>query len=116
MPAPKRTSMIATNVRLPRVLHKSLKREAKRQGIPFNQLLIDKIENYKMNFIKEAVDLVEEVIDAAVQRGLERFYRGEPALSAKELVTGEPDEGMPASEFQPAAEFQSSGDGGGWNR
>jgi HicB family len=50
MPAPKRTGMIATNVRLPRVLHKSLKREAKRQGIPFNQLLIDKLE---MNTIKE---------------------------------------------------------------
>jgi hypothetical protein len=50
MPAPKRTGMIATNVRLPRVLHKSLKREAKRQGIPFNQLLIDKLE---MNTLKE---------------------------------------------------------------
>jgi len=43
MPAPKRTDAIATNVRLPRDLHKFLKKEAKRQRIPFNQLVIDRL-------------------------------------------------------------------------
>src|SRR5262249_9806701 len=100
MPAPKRTGMIATNVRLPRVLHKSLKREAKRQGIPFNQLLIDKLEKYKMNTIKEAVDLLEEVIDAAVQRGLERVQRS--------FAQGI----MP--EMEPAQPEQSQGGDGGF--
>jgi hypothetical protein len=114
MPAPKRTGMIATNVRLPRVLHKSLKREAKRQGIPFNQLLIDKLEKYKMNTIKEAVDLLEEVIDAAVQRGLERFQRSFAQGIMPEMQPAQPEQSQgDGGGLQPAQPEQSQGDGGG---
>src|SRR6266487_1854854 len=45
MPASRRTDLIAINQRLPRALHKALKQQAKRNGVPLNTEIIERLQN-----------------------------------------------------------------------
>jgi ribosomal protein L12E/L44/L45/RPP1/RPP2 len=43
MPATKRTDLIAINLRMPKTLHRSLKQHAKRNGVPLNTEMIQRL-------------------------------------------------------------------------
>jgi hypothetical protein len=65
MPASKRTDLIAINLRLPKSLHKSLKQQAKRKGVPLNTEIVNMLEGYEAKTVKRSAEIFEPMIKAS---------------------------------------------------
>jgi hypothetical protein len=68
MPATKRTGLIAVNVRLPESLHKSLKKQAKKKGIPLNTEIVNRLEGYEADTVDRVTAITQPIINAAVKK------------------------------------------------
>jgi hypothetical protein len=66
VPATKRTDLVAINLRLPKGLHKALKQQAKRNGVPLNTEIVSVLEGYEAATVKRMTEIVQPLLDEAV--------------------------------------------------
>src|SRR5262245_8338825 len=70
MPNPKRENFITTNLRVPRELHRAVKRRAKREEATVNTMYLQLLQDYEVRTLKEITDYVQPLLDGAIERAV----------------------------------------------